>query len=150
MTQLFKGLDFQSLLQKRDHAVVRGKAVARERPAREGCEANFVGEFFQIRDGESAAIRGTHDCAYAGARNHANRDAFFFEDFENPNVRDAASKASAQGDANGGNALRYIPIRPAGKSAAEGLHRPDNPAQTRHWNPTFPVCRGRKPYTYDM
>jgi hypothetical protein len=30
------------------------------------------------------------------------------------------------------------------------LHRPDNPAQTLHRNPTFPVCQGRKPHIYNM
>jgi hypothetical protein len=46
--------------------------------------ANFVGKLLQFRDGESAAIRGTHYRAYTGACNHANWNALFFEDFENP------------------------------------------------------------------
>ena len=59
-------------------------------------------------DGESAAIRGAHDRAYTGARNHANWNAFFFEDFENADVRDAAGKASAQGDSDCRRWLRRV------------------------------------------
>src|SRR4029077_1539851 len=94
-TQLFKCLHLQSSCQKRDHAVVRGEAVARERPASEGSEANFVGDFFQFRDRDSAAIRGADQRAYTGACNDANRNALFFEDLETPDVRDAAGKATA-------------------------------------------------------
>ena len=92
-------------------------------------------------------MSGAHYCAYTGARNHANRDAFFFEDFENPNVRDAAGKASTQGDTDCGHALRFSRIRPAGQFAAEGLHRPDNFSQTLHRSPTSLVCRGSKPHS---
>src|SRR5205807_54559 len=47
--------------------------------------------------------------AYTGARDHASRNALFFEDLENPNVCDAAGKATAQGDTNRGYALGFGP-----------------------------------------
>jgi hypothetical protein len=128
---------------------VVGEAVARERPAREGGEANFVGEFFQFRDGDSAAICGAHDRAYAGARNHANRDAFFFEDLENAYVRDAAGKASAEGDTNVG--MRAASTGFDGRDNSRPKACTDRITLPKRFigTPTFPVCRVGKPLSHN-
>jgi len=73
-----------------------------------------------------------------------NWDAFLFEDFENSNVRDAASEAPAESDPKGGYAPNAS-IGFSGKLTTERLYRPDHLPQTLHRNPTFPVCQGRKP-----
>src|SRR6266404_831280 len=146
--QFLECLDLQSSRQEGNHAVVRCEAVTRECPASEGSEANFVGDFFQFRDRDSAAICGADERAYTGARNHANRNAFFFEDLENPNMCDAAGKATTQGDTNRGYALGFGPhTRCAGEFASEGLHGPNNLGQTLHGAQLL-VCRCRKPSVY--
>ena len=152
--QFFKGMNLQGLFEKSGHAIGAGEAEARKSPAGESGKTNFVGDFFQFRDGESAAISGAHDRANAGARNHADRDALFFENFEDADVRDAASEASAEGDADGRCAMRICWNRPAGKFAAKGLHGPNNLAQTLHKEPHVPIpqepglLEGGKPYLY--
>jgi len=50
----------------------------------------------QFADRKPAAIRGSDQRAHTGAGDHGDGYAFFFEDFENANVRDAAGKATAE------------------------------------------------------
>ena len=90
---------------------------------------------------ESAAICGANQRAYAGPSDEANRNALFFEDFENSNVSDAASESTAERNANG----REWPVGaafPSAKLATKGLYRPNYLPQILHRNPTFLLCRG--------
>src|SRR5580658_6973372 len=85
--QLFEGLHFQNAIEERDHAVIGGEAVTRERPAGKGGEANAVRDVLQFVGRETAAVTCADQSAYAGAANDADRNALCFEHPENANVR---------------------------------------------------------------
>jgi hypothetical protein len=84
------------LVEESDHALVAGEAVARERPTGNVFETDAGGDLLKLRSRNPAAIGRTDEGAYAGSGNAADGDVFFFEDFEDANVGDSASKASTQ------------------------------------------------------
>ena len=133
--QLFKRLHLQSARQERNHAVVRGEAAARERPARKGSEAHAVRDLFHFLRATPAAIARPDQRAHARASDHADRNAFLFENLQNSDVRDAAGKSSAQRHANGWNSGRRNRGSLAGEFPPKGLNRPNNLPQTLHSQP---------------
>src|SRR5271165_1853706 len=140
--QFFERFDLQQLIQKSDHALVTGKAVARERPTGNMLEAHPGGNLLEIRSRESAAIRGADERAHTGSGNIADGDVLFFEDLENADVGHAASKATAQSQTDAH--LRWM-LPHAGRRrrepASKRLYRTNNLTQTLHGNPhTIPVC----------
>src|ERR1700733_3705735 len=137
-TQLFESFYFQGAGEERDHAIVRGKAVAGDGPAGEGGETNRVRDFFQLFEGESAAVGCTDQCTHTGAGDDADRDTFFFEDFQDADVGHTASKAATERQPNRRN-TRLKPTGLARELSPNGLHGPDDPAKTFHRYPTCPV-----------
>src|SRR5437899_2406516 len=93
--QVLKSPALQGSGQKRNHPIVGGKTVARQSPARETGEAAIASHVFHLGKRQSAAVAGTDQGSDAGARYHADRNAFLFEDVQNPYVSDAAGEASA-------------------------------------------------------
>ena len=59
-------------------------------------EADTGGNLLQLGDGDSAAIGSADQRAYTGAGDKLDGDIFFFENFEDADVGDAAGKTSAQ------------------------------------------------------
>jgi hypothetical protein len=67
-------------------------------------------------------MKGADECSKAAAGNKANGDVFFFQDFQYADMRDAASKAAAQGKANlWGRSLTGTEQRKT--SRLQGMHR---------------------------
>ena len=95
--QFFESLDLEDAVEESDHALVAGEAVARQSPTGKVFEADLGGEFLEFGDVESAAIGGADESADAGARDKADRNVFFFENFEDADVSQAAGEASAEG-----------------------------------------------------
>jgi len=70
-------------------------------------EADAGSNLLQLGNRNSAAIGSTDESADAGAGDKADRYVFFFEDFQNTDMSDAAGKAAAQRYANCGCSLRF-------------------------------------------
>src|ERR1700733_5567998 len=141
--QVFESLHLQNACEKRHHAVVRGKAVAGNGPARDGSEAAGERNFFEFFDREAAAVNGPNQGANAGSGNDADRDPFFFEDFQHSDVGHAAGKPAAEGKTYG----RYWQPRHGGLTgefAAEGLHGSNDLFKTLH---RHPHCRAYQAFT---
>src|SRR5260370_1174136 len=137
--QLLKRLHFQCARQKSHHAVVRGEAVTRDGPAGKRSEAAGVRYLFEVFERKSAAIRRANQRTHAGARYQANGNAFFFENFQNPDVGHAARKAAAERDTDRRNTWRDQTAL-GGELASKGLlYGPDDLAKTLHQHPTFPT-----------
>ncbi len=107
--QFFESLDLQNAAEKLDHAFVAGKSVTRQRPAGKVLEAHPGCNLFQLRDSDTAAVGRADQRAHTGAGDQAYRNIFFFEDFEDADVGDAAGKAAAQGQSNAGRWRRRRP-----------------------------------------
>src|SRR6202521_754019 len=134
--QFFERLDLQEVVQKSNHALIAGEAVTRERPTGNMLEAYPGGNMLEFRRRDSAAVGGADESAHTGPSNAADGDVFFFEDFENTDVRDAASKPATQSETDAHAGL----VRPrgrgkAGKPTSERLHRTNNLTQTLHGEP---------------
>ena len=69
--------------------------MSRKRPPGEGCEANRAGDLLKFRAGKAAAVTRANQGAYARSGNDPNWNAFFFEDFQNSDVSNAAGETSA-------------------------------------------------------
>jgi hypothetical protein len=54
-----------------------------------------TGNLFQLRHRNTATIGGADERPDAGAGYESDRDVFFFEDFDNANMRDPSCKATA-------------------------------------------------------
>src|ERR1017187_10533567 len=80
ITKLFEGFHFQDAVEEPHNAIIRGEAVAGNRPAGEGSKAAGVRDFFQLFERESAAVGCTDQRAHAGAGDEADWNAFFLED----------------------------------------------------------------------
>ena len=102
--QFFEGLDLQNAAEKLDHALVAGKSVARQSPAGKILESHPGGHLFQFSDGDAAAIGCADERADAGAGHQADGNIFFFENFEDADMRDAAGKTAAQSQSDAGKA----------------------------------------------
>ena len=89
-------------------------------------------ELVHLIERESAAVAGSNQCSNAGASDDTDRNIFLFQNFEDTDMRDAAGKASAQGDANGwdGNCRRRNGF--AGEFSPERLHGPNDLPETVH------------------
>ena len=131
--QVFEGLDLQNAAEKLDHAFVAGESVTRQSPAGEILEAHPGGHLFQFRDGDAAAVGCADQRADAGAGDHADGNIFFFENFENADMSDAASKAATQGESDA-DRLRLLRPEWARKAASKGLYGTNDLAQTLHRN----------------
>jgi hypothetical protein len=99
----------------------------------------------EFRRRDSAAVGGADESAYTGPSNAADGDVFFFEDFENTDVRDAASKAATQSQTDADGRLMWSRTRgEPRKPASKRLHRTNNLTQTLHGEPHHPsLCPAR-------
>ena len=93
--KLFKGLALKGAREECDHAIGRGKAAARKSPARERGEARVVREIMHLSQREPTAVARADQRADAGTCDDANRNTFFFQNFENTDMSDPAGEPSA-------------------------------------------------------
>ncbi len=121
--QFFECLDLQNAAEKLDHAFVAGKSITRERPAGEVFEAHPGGDLLQLGDGDAAAVGRADERPHTGARDQADGNIFFFEDFQNADMGDAASKAPTQRKSDTRGTLgRRRRRRKARQASSEGLY----------------------------
>src|SRR5580704_15297533 len=99
--QLLKRLALQCALEKGNHAVVGRETAARKGPAGKGRETGIACNLFHLGDRQAAAIAGANQRSHACAGHGMNWNVFFFEDFQDADVSDAASETSAQRKADG-------------------------------------------------
>ena len=123
--QLFEGLYLEDAVEKADHALITGEAIARKRPTGEVLETNFGGYLLKVSRRQSAAVSGADERAHARSGNISYGDIFCFEDFEHADVSHAASKAAAQRHSDA-NVRNWRTRLSAGKLSAESLYRPDD------------------------
>src|SRR5690349_7108317 len=98
--QLLECLYFKDSVQETGHAVVGTQTEAGNGVAGEVFKANDGGDFFEFFGRDAAAIRGADYGANAGSRYKVGDDAFFFQSFENANVRKSARESAAEGESD--------------------------------------------------
>src|SRR5580704_3110770 len=108
-------------------------------------EAYPCGKLLALFDAEPAAIGCADQRAHAGAGNKMDGNFFFFEDFEDPDMRDPPGKAAPQSQSNAGHPLLRHLCRAPGKLASEGLHRANDFVQTLHGDSTYPGLARKLP-----
>jgi len=94
-SHLFEVFDFENAVEKSKHSLVGSESQARNRPAREVTEANPARDFFHLGCGNSAAIDCTDQGSDTRPGNEAYRNSFFFQNLQDANVGDTASKPAA-------------------------------------------------------
>ncbi len=135
--QFLKRLHFQNAVQKADHALVGGKSMTRERPARKGLEANAAGYLFQFSGGKSAAVRRADQRTHARAGHKTDGYFFFFENFQNADMSDAAGKPATQRDSDSRSGRRrFRSSRAARQFPSKSLDRANDPFKRLHSSPT--------------
>ncbi len=103
-SQFFEGLDLQNAAEKLDHAFVAGESVTRQGPAGKVFKAHPRSHLFQLRDGDAAAVGCSDKRADAGAGDQADRNVFFFENFQNADMSNAAREAATQSQSDAAEA----------------------------------------------
>lgn len=98
--EFLEGSNFKHLLEKADHAIVRGDPVPRYRPTRKVLETYQRGDFLEFFGGDAAAIRCANHGSDAGSGNKVDRNAFFFENFEDADMGESAGKPAAECDSD--------------------------------------------------
>ncbi len=119
--QLFEALHFQCLIKEGHHAVVGSKSVARDRPSRKRRKPAGARHSLHFLNAQTATVKRADQRAHARPRNRANRNAFFFENFQDADVRHTAGKSATQGQPD----CRHSRLRQsslARKLPPKGLH----------------------------
>src|SRR5215470_3553832 len=129
--QLLECVALQSARKILDHSIIGSKATSRERPAGEARKTCLAGDFFHLDRRQSAAIAGADQRANTRSADDADRNILLFEYLQDTDMRDAASKATAERNTDG-DILRSAGERLARKLSAESLDRPNNLPQMLH------------------
>src|SRR5581483_681850 len=98
--EFFKGSHLQSAIEKPDHALVAGKAEARKRPTCEMLEAHPGRHLFEFGRRMPATIGRTDERSHTRPGHKSDGNFFFFEDFQNSDVSDAAGESTTQRNAD--------------------------------------------------
>ena len=85
----------------------------------------------------AAAVGSTDERTDTGASHQAHRNIFFFKNFEDTDMRDAAGETAAQRQPYAAGGLRLFRAGEARQAASEGLYRTNDLAQMLHRNLIF-------------
>jgi len=105
-------------------------------PARKRFEADAAGNLFQFRCGKSAAISRADQSAHGWYRPQADRNFFFFENFQDTDVGDSHGQTRPQCDSNSGEPEQLQQQPSVATTLVQSLDGPNNPLKRLHRIPT--------------
>ena len=98
--KVFKLPRFEYALDQRSEALVAGEAEARNAPTGDVAKAERAARCNDSLERRAARVGGAEDAAHASSRDMRDRDLVLFEHLQNPEMRETARKASAEGEAH--------------------------------------------------